>query len=158
MTVEILPIEHDAIEEVWPLVKVHLERYCNLPTNRDTVEFYWQQLIAGNSQLWVIWDTNKRKIQAALVTKITVAPNGDKLAVIDMIEGRGRDKWVHLLKNIEDWATGEGCVSLFIPVRKNWMRYLKDYLVQRYLIEKKLDVPKDKNLPVDLKDQENGYI
>lgn len=118
---------------VWDGVSGLLDRVLKR-SGAHTLASLRTELEAGRSQLWIASDD---EIRAAAVTTINIFPV-DKVCLIWLCAGRGRDGWIHLLADIEEWARGLGCRCTRIQGRPGWERVLPDYNKTSVTLEKRL--------------------
>lgn len=85
--------------------------------------------------LWLIWDGSR--IVGAVVTEISETITG-RVCVLVAMGGERRDRWLHLLGQIEDYAMQENCRAVRLYGRKGWKRVLRDYRETRIIMEKEL--------------------
>src|SRR5205823_3006515 len=95
-----------------------------------------QDLAAGRALLWIAWGA-ERRIVAVLVTQLVRTAAG-LVCVLVSCAGKTRQRWLDLLRQIEQYAADEECVALRIYGRKGWARVLKDYRTARVILEKPL--------------------
>lgn len=94
-----------------------------------------RMLFAGRFLMWLIWDGEK--IAGAVITEITDTMKG-RVCVIVALGGKDRNRWMHLLSEIEEYALLEGCKSVRLYGRKGWKRVLRDYRETRVILEKEI--------------------
>jgi hypothetical protein len=92
-------------------------------------------VLSGANFLWIAWDG--RNVKAAVVTELQKIDD-DKICVIIACGGHDMRQWVHLIKEIEDYAWAEGCKKVRIWARPGWTRVLKSYGTSRVILERRL--------------------
>ena len=88
----------------------------------EDVQTVYDALDKEQAQLWVIWD--RGKIVAAVVTRLEITKTGN-YCNIWACAGKGFAHWVHLIREIEDWARKEGCTAIYETGRPGLARKLK---------------------------------
>jgi hypothetical protein len=107
---------HLAWPALWPLLEPAVRR---TPDKPDVLA----RLIAREAQLWAVYD--EETPVAAIVTQLTLAPDGKRLRLW-LVGGRGVRDWAdELVARIEDWARSLGCVALWGSGRDGWDRIVK---------------------------------
>lgn len=120
--------------EVWPGVAKMIEeayKFADENVPPDTLD----QLRSGHRQLWIVWDG--RTVLSAALTRINVQRSG-LACQIAACGGTQGDRWIHLIKRIEDWAKAEGCRKMVIEGRMGWERKLLGYHRVRVVLEREL--------------------
>lgn len=128
-----LCVDPAKVHEVWPHVAADIRNAMDRGGmgSFDDVE---RDVLNANGLLWIAW--NAPQIEAAAVTKIDTS-NG-KACEIVACGGRHSEHWLHILQQIEEFASNEGCDVVRILGRKGWQRVLKDYRVKKVVLEKKI--------------------
>lgn len=95
-------------------------------------------LLSGHKQLWVAHaPAPENQILCAVVTRLAKMRSGLHCEVV-AAGGRGVDRWVDLISNIEDWARLEGCIKVTVVGRPGWARLLKGYSQRQVMLELEL--------------------
>lgn len=121
--------------QVWPLVRDLVRRVCERSEGRYAEEPIARHLLAGDWQLWVVWDGS---VRAIVITELYTDVSGIKCCMIRVCTGHGARDWSHLLEDIEEWARREGCAKLDMLARKGWAKHLPDYRMTHVMLEKDL--------------------
>ena len=78
-------------------------------------------------QLWILWDKeDKNQYYGVVVTEILQRPL-KRCLNIRIMTGHHRDKWQHLIKNIEKFAWDNKCDSMELIARPGWQKDLSKY-------------------------------
>ena len=125
----------DRVEEVYPLIKDRFDAAVSTSNGRVLPEDVLALLIEGRLQLWVVLDGDKPL--AVVIGEITIFPRLKDYRLICCV-GEHREKWLHHLETIEDWARSMGCTLGTAVARKGWVRLLKDYKLSHVLLERAL--------------------
>ena len=127
---------------IWPAVRDLVKIAADMSGGRHSIETVKAATQDQRQQLWcVVNDTGPRpRIVAVLITEIKVCDTGLKLCELVLLAGRQRDKWIHLIKDIERWAHDEGCAKIQAMGRQGWVRVMKewDWSGQWIMIDKDL--------------------
>lgn len=79
-------------------------------------------ILAGKAQLWVAMEGQTRL--GVVATAITRTPEGNHLQ-IRALGGQNLERWVHLIRVIENWAKGLGCNRVMTLARRGIAAMLK---------------------------------
>ena len=89
-------------------------------------------------QLWILLDKeSEHKYYGVVVTEIIQRPL-QRVLNIKIMTGTHREKWQHLVKEIEDFAWFNNCDSMELVARPGWEKVLKrfGYKKSHVLLEK----------------------
>jgi len=94
----------------------------------------------GKMQLWFLWDKDQDipdRLYGIVITEIIQRPL-QRCLNIKIMTGKHREKWQHLIKNIEDFAWQNQCDLLELVARPGWKKILKPFGYQEshVLLEK----------------------
>lgn len=143
---ELICIPPDCVHLVWPRVAGLIEAAMR---RGDLSSFaaVAAAVGAGRAQLWVAV-ARPDEIAAAAVTELhqtewrkvccIVACGAHQRVHARLRRHEGKERWLHLLAPIEDFARAEGCDAMRIMGRKGWARVLPDYKVNRIVLEKEI--------------------
>lgn len=123
-----------AVPNFWGLVHDQIVAACDHTACEVTPEMLLNECFTGNSQLWIVW-SDERGCECAVVTGIV---QHCATCIIKACGGKGMEHWLGLLDEIEKWAKAQGCVRMRLFGRKGWRRVLKDYRVERIIMDKEL--------------------
>lgn len=130
--VNLVCVDPDSLPDIWGHVSPLIRRAM-----RDAVissfEHIEKELFSDKAQLWIVWDG-----QAILCAGITQLYKDKGVCLITACGGESREKWLHVLPEIEAFAKAEGCTRTMIIGRKGWLRELKDYRLAQVILEKEL--------------------
>lgn len=113
-------------DEIWPHVSKLMERAFWSGIGDDTVQTVKDDVDAGRSLLWIIWDNVAKLILAAVTTKIVSVPT-KKLCVVTSCSGSDMKRWIGLISEIEAYAKKERCDAVRIMGRIGWKSVLNGY-------------------------------
>ena len=78
-------------------------------------------------QLWILWDKeDKNQYYGVVVTEILQRPL-KRCLNIRIMTGHHREKWQHLIKNIEKFAWDNKCDSMELIARPGWQKELSKF-------------------------------
>ncbi len=128
-TSELICVPPSRVAEFWPFARPLIKRAIDR-VGLTAFEDVEQPVLDGRALLWIAWDG---KIEAAATTEIY----HDALVVV-ACGGEDMDRWLHLLKPIEEYGRKAGCKRSRIIGRKGWARVLPDYKTEFHIMEKAL--------------------
>ena len=134
LSVELVCVDPKQVQEFWPHVRSMLFGAV-LRTKLSHTRDVEAQVLDGSALLWLAW--NGRNIEAACVTALRRTDDGT-VCIMLACAGRKRDRWLHLLERIEQYAKAEACISLRIFGRVGWERVLPGYRKTAIVLEKEL--------------------
>lgn len=130
----LLCVDPEKVNEVWPHVEPLLAT-AMLRSGEMTMADMLSRLQDRRLLLWLVWDGTE--IVSALVTELAQTISG-KVCVIVAMGGKGRDRWLHLTSQLEEFARAEGCRAMRLYGRRGWKRVMRDYRETRIILEKDL--------------------
>lgn len=125
---ELICVDPAEVENVWP----HVEKLIGAAIDRvDFSNFrdVESEVYRGGALLWIAWDGER--IRAAAVTAIN-----NRVCEIVACGGRGLREWIHLIKDLENYAREENCERMRIIGRTGWKRVLPDYKQSCVVLER----------------------
>ena len=139
LSVDLVCVDPERVRHIWPWAK-RLINAAITKTDLCSTKDIEHEVLAGRHLLWLAWDRSLEAdsaIAAAATTRLTDTGNR-KTCEIVACGGSDRDKWLPLLKQIEDYAMNEGCSSTRIIGRVGWERVLDGYRREYVILEKRL--------------------
>ena len=137
------------LNDVWNLVKKDIQQALSYSGNHTDADFVYETIKNNKMQLWVLWDNSKKatieKYYGVVVTEI-IERKLKKSCNIFIVTGRHRQKWQHLIKIIEDFASKHECTNIELIARKGWKKIMEqfDYKETHIVLEKTITIKKDK--------------
>jgi hypothetical protein len=129
---------------VWHIAKPYLAKAA-ARTKKLDVDQVADLCRAGDMTLWLIYfpeefgpDGREGDFYGAVVTDIQDYKNGWRAARVLGLGGKQMKRWIHLIKEIEQWASQWGCDAIEIVGRKGWGRMYPDYEPIEYVYAKEL--------------------
>lgn len=118
---EIVAIEPNKIESIWPQVKDQIQSALNYTKGEISLNQVKEQLIKGNNLLLLVID---KKVIASVVCEL-VDTASLKVCHILACGGEQIDSWLaDILKTIKTIAKEQGCKRVSLTGRKGWERKL----------------------------------
>ena len=129
------------VDAIWRVVIGDIANALARSNNYALVDHFKKWIKEEKMQLWILWDSKgdkTSKYYGVVVTEIIQRPLQRCLNIKIMI-GRHREKWQHLIKQIEDFAWQQKCDLLELVARPGWKKVLKPfgYTESHVLLEKK---------------------
>tara|TARA_B100000989_G_scaffold295159_1_gene275609 strand:+ start:711 stop:1151 length:441 start_codon:yes stop_codon:yes gene_type:complete len=131
------------LDDVWNLVKKDIQEALSYSGNHTDADFVYETVKQNKMQLWVLWDKEKtatiEKYYGVVVTEI-IERKLKKSCNIFIVTGRHRQKWQHLIKVLEDFATEQNCTNMELIARKGWKLIMEqfDYKQTHVVLEKQI--------------------
>jgi len=108
-------------EQVEPLLHPAVER----SNGRWTTDFVYQSLMAGQKNLWVVFEESNG-ISCIAITSVMTYP-GKKMLSIDFLGGNGINKWsFKLLEVLNNFAKDAGCGGIEATARFGFWKWLEN--------------------------------
>ena len=130
------------IEGLLPHIDHLILRGCDHSFGEVTQQELIDDLFDCKMQLWVVYDEGRDidngRIRGIVVTRIGQATSGISIGEVAIMAGDGIAEWVHLVTQLEDWARAHGCSKIQAITRKGLVRYLSDWTLTSYIVEKDL--------------------
>jgi hypothetical protein len=131
-------IPQTQVEATWPIVQKWVQEATERSNGRYDEPSIIIGLMEGRYQLWTVWDEDRKKVKAVVVTQLLVYPTDLKAVDIIVVTGKYREDWKHLIKDLEAYAQDEGCELVQAFARPGWQKELADYKMSHVLLEKRL--------------------
>lgn len=123
----------EQIISIWPDIEPLIIRAISV-YNDHSLDDIFQSLLMRERQLWISGNSD---IDYIIITKI-YHKQQDKRCLLELCAGRGAGALPYL-NIIENWARDAGCDRIELVGRKGWLRVLKDYSQNIYILEKELN-------------------
>jgi hypothetical protein len=114
------------VESAWRVVEPLIRAAFESGIGDDDADVVHEDLVVQRSLLWVVVDEAKDEIIAAATTKLVMI-NRRKICVITSCAGRELMRWIGFIRNLEDYAKGEGCSIFRMMGRPGWARFFRRY-------------------------------
>ena len=130
-------------DEVWNLVKKDIVEALSFSGNQTDADFVYESIKSEKMQLWVLWDkeqpTPTEKYYGVVVTEI-IQRKLRRSCNIFIVTGRHRQKWQHLISELENFAIKNECNCMELFARPGWEKIMKNknYKRTHVVLEKQL--------------------
>lgn len=136
-------IPKEKIHEVWGVIENDITQALIRSGGYANSNHFKEWCSNGIMQAWLVWDSTEKdhskKYYGVCVTEIIERPL-QKCCNIRIMTGKHREKWQHLIKDIEVWAALNNCDKMELIARPGWEKVLKNfkYSKSHVLLEKTL--------------------
>lgn len=120
---------------VWRDVEQYIYEALTDGIPRNDLGDIYDKLLRGEMHLWMVYSD---KLEAVVVTRFIDYPLAKALRIVICI-GKGYNRWVHLIQEIERWARQMDCGLIECVARPGWERVLHDYKKSHVILERRLD-------------------
>ena len=140
----IVEIPLSVLDNVWSLVKKDIAKALAYSGNYTDSDFVLEQLKEKKFQLWVLWDKTKEKTidryYGVVVTEI-IQRKLKRSCNIFIVTGRHRQKWQHLVSELEKFAIDNKCDCMELFARPGWEKIMQklNYKKTHIVLEKQLN-------------------
>lgn len=134
MSATLACVDPAQVERFWPLAErfiasAYKHNHQSVPDELLT------ELRERRKLLWLAVDDNM--LIGAIVTGIYDTIGGRTLKMLEC-GGESMPRWLHLHREIEDYAKAEGCGRVLIEGRLGWARKLEGYRPVGIVLEKRI--------------------
>jgi len=138
--IELVLIPKQNISIVWKQCEGMIADAMARSNNYANASHFKKWISEGKMQLWFLWDKDQDipdRLYGIVITEIIQRPL-QRCLNIKIMTGKHREKWQHLIKNIEDFAWQNQCDLLELVARPGWKKILKPFGYQEshVLLEK----------------------
>lgn len=133
MATKLVQVPADQLSAAWPLVTEHLAQMQRASRGKLSLDDIAGFLVAGNFNLWIVLDGSDHL--ATVITELIQYPQR-RVCRVNCCVGEHRQKWIHLLAEIEAWGRANGCAAMEIIARKGWARVLHEYQPTHVFLER----------------------
>ena len=136
-----IPIQE--LDKVWSMIEKDIKSALAYSSQLTDSDFVFDLAKEGKFQIWVLWDKEQKKTEqkyfGVVVTELIKRKFG-KVCHIQIMTGRQRHKWQHLISEVENFAKEEGCKMMELIARPGWQKVLNlfDYKRTHVVLEKKI--------------------
>lgn len=127
------------LESVWPHVVDLISHVVDRTDGEWTIDDLAGRLLRGEWQLWTVYDGT---VRAVIGTSLAPEPSGALVAHVLWASGSRAEDWMHLISDIEAWASDQGAAKLKMLARKGYPKRFKElfasYKLSHVLLEKDL--------------------
>jgi hypothetical protein len=116
-------------EQVWPDIEHFIRKATDECDGRFEPEDVLAEVVAGHAHLWVVWNEETRRPEAAMTTKIIQFPR-KRVCLVQFTGGENMPAWVdEWMEAVQRYARECGCASLETVGRRGWARIVPDVKV-----------------------------
>jgi hypothetical protein len=136
--IQLVYIPNEKIDEAWHHVESNIADALAGSNGYALASNFKEWIKEKKMQLWILWDKeSEHKYYGVVVTEIIQRPL-QRVLNIKIMTGTHREKWQHLVKEIEDFAWFNNCDSMELVARPGWEKVLKrfGYKKSHVLLEK----------------------
>lgn len=136
--IQLVHIPKDKVDEAWHHVESNIADALARSNGYALASNFKEWIKENRMQLWILWDKDSEdKYYGVVVTEIIQRPL-QRCLNIKIMTGKHREKWQHLIKDIEDFAWFNKCDSMELVARPGWEKVLKrfGYKKSHVLLEK----------------------
>jgi len=138
--IELVLIPKQNTSIVWKQCEGMIADAMARSNNYANASHFKKWISEGKMQLWFLWDKDQDipdRLYGIVITEIIQRPL-QRCLNIKIMTGKHREKWQHLIKNIEDFAWQNQCDLLELVARPGWKKILKPFGYQEshVLLEK----------------------
>ena len=136
--IQLVYIQNEKIDEAWHHVESNIADALARSNGYALASNFKEWIKEKKMQLWILWDKeSEHKYYGVVVTEIIQRPL-QRVLNIKIMTGTHREKWQHLVKEIEDFAWFNNCDSMELVARPGWEKVLKrfGYKKSHVLLEK----------------------
>ncbi len=136
-----IPIQE--LDKVWSMIEKDIKSALAYSSQLTDSDFVFDLAKEGKFQIWVLWDKEQKKTEqkyfGVVVTELIKRKFG-KVCHIYIMTGRQRNKWQHLISEVENFAKEEGCKMMELIARPGWQKVLNlfDYKRTHVVLEKEI--------------------
>ena len=125
--IQLVYIPNEKIDEAWHHVESNIADALAGSNGYALASNFKEWIKEKKMQLWILWDKeSEHKYYGVVVTEIIQRPL-QRVLNIKIMTGTHREKWQHLVKEIEDFAWFNNCDSMELVARPGWEKVLKRF-------------------------------
>jgi hypothetical protein len=132
---ECICINPERVLEIWPLARGLVKRAFESGIGDSTFEETEHAIMSGLALLWLAWDGSA--IIVAVTTELVKTPR-HKICLVTSCGGTELASWVGFMRNIEAYASAEGCDVVRVMGRRGWKRALPEFHEPWIVLDKAL--------------------
>lgn len=125
----------EEVNELWPVVRPFLMSALQYERPGYTPAQLKEFMTSGEFRLLVVEDAGK--VVAAGALRVVDHPLFRE-CIFQLFGGNGLVNFIHLLRDVEEWALEQGCDSFRIVGRKGWARALTGWHEVGVVLNKRL--------------------
>ena len=141
--INLVGIPKDKVELSWNKVEQSVTEALIRSGGYANSNHFKEWCTEGKCQLWILWDTEEpiveKKYYGVVITEVIQRPL-QKCFYIRIMTGHHREKWQHLIKELEKFAYENDCDKMELIARPGWEKVLRNFRYKKshILLEKQL--------------------
>lgn len=135
LPVQLVPLDRSVIDDVWPLVERWLAEGMLACGEDLNIEYTIAAAKAGDLQLWAV--KQGHFVIAAMTSRFWPSQTG-RVCHLTVGGGMHMEDWLHLCKQVEEYAKANDCVKVRLAGRNGWERKLTNYRRVGVILEREL--------------------
>jgi len=141
--ISLVGIPKDKVEASWNRVEQSITEALIRSGGYANSNHFKEWCTEGRCQLWILWDAEEpvdiKKYYGVVVTELIQRPL-QKCFYIRIMTGHHREKWQHLIKELEKFAYENNCDKMELIARPGWEKVLRNFRYKKshILLEKQL--------------------
>jgi len=141
--INLVGIPKDKVELSWNKVEQSVTEALIRSGGYANSNHFKQWCTEGKCQLWILWDVEEpiveKKYYGVVITEVIQRPL-QKCFYIRIMTGHHREKWQHLIKELEKFAYENDCDKMELIARPGWEKVLRNFRYKKshVLLEKQL--------------------
>lgn len=117
----------EKVKEIFWLIKDDLNNILVKAENGYDVNDVYNELVNGDMQLWLVWDSENKTHKGFVITEILERPQF-KIGSVFVMTGTERKRWQYVaMQNLMEYAKANGCHKAICLARKGWSKVFKAY-------------------------------
>ena len=113
------------VKEIFWLIKEDLNNILVKAENGYAIDDVHKELISGDMQLWLVWDSEKKLSKGFIISEIIERPQF-KIVTVFVMTGTERKRWQYVaMQNLIDWGKNNDCYKAICYSRKGWAKVFK---------------------------------
>jgi hypothetical protein len=141
--INLVGIPKDKVELSWNKVEQSVTEALIRSGGYANSNHFKEWCTEGKCQLWILWDVEEpiveKKYYGVVITEVIQRPL-QKCFYIRIMTGHHREKWQHLIKELEKFAYENDCDKMELIARPGWEKVLRNFRYKKshILLEKQL--------------------
>ena len=145
---ELVRIPIQELEKVWGVVEKDIKNALAYSSQLTDSDFVYDLLKKDKFQLWILWDRKQKlttnKYFGVVVTELIKRKFG-KVCHIYIMTGRQRNKWQHLINDVEKFAKEQQCKKMELIARPGWQKVYNNYGYKRTHVVLEKEIKQEEN-------------
>lgn len=118
-------IPKQKVKEIFWLIQKDLNKILLNAENGYAIDDVHKELISGDMQLWLVWDSENKLSKGFVISEIIERPQFNIVSVFVMT-GTERKRWQFVvMNNLINWGKQNNCYKAICFARKGWAKVFK---------------------------------